>query len=184
MYEPLLAGSVVAVAADSGHHFSKPLCHCITLIEGHGVEGDAHAGPTVRHRYLARRQPSLLNLRQVHLIPAELLDELRAAGYDVYPGDLGENVTTTGVELERLPLGTSLKLGETAVIELTGLRTPCVLIDRFQASLKGRMTQTGKIAPRFKCGVLGVVRTGGNIASGDIVQVAYPLGPLRTLPAL
>jgi MOSC domain-containing protein YiiM len=184
MYETALAGSVAAIAADSGHHFSKPLRRSITLIEGHGVEGDAHAGPTVRHRHLARRRPSLPNVRQVHLIPAELFDELRAAGYNIYPGDLGENVTTKGVELDRLPLGALLKLGNSAVVELTGLRTPCVLIDRFRAGLKGCMIRSGKINPRFKCGVLGVVRSGGSIAKGDIVQAKFPAGPLRTLPAL
>jgi hypothetical protein len=184
MYETVLAGSVAAVAADSGHHFSKPLRRSITLIERHGVEGDAHAGPTVRHRYLARRRSSLPNVRQVHLIPAELFDELRAAGYNIYPGDLGENVTTEGIELDRLPLGALLKPGKTAVVELTGLRTPCALIDRFRAGLKGCMIRSGKTSPRFKCGVLGVVRTGGSIAKGDIVQAKFPAGPLRALPAL
>jgi MOSC domain-containing protein len=180
----LLEGTVVAVAADRGHHFSKPLRASITLIEGHGVQGDAHAGPTVQHRYLARWRPDLPNLRQVHLLPSELFDDLRAAGYGLHPGQLGENVTTAGLDLERLSLGTLLNLGENAVIELTGLRTPCVLIDRFRAGLKGRMIRTGKIDPRFKCGVLGTVRTGGVVAAGDMVQAKIPLGPLRTLPAL
>jgi hypothetical protein len=154
--------------------FSKaPLRPSITLIEGHGVEVDAHAGPTVRHRYLARWRPRLPNLRQVHLLPSELFDDLRAAGYNLHPGQLGENVTTAGLNLERMSLGTSLRLGETAIIELTGLRTPCVLIGRLQAGLNGRMIRTGKVAPRFKCGVLGTVRTGGVVAAGDMVQVIF-----------
>jgi hypothetical protein len=184
MLELTLEGTVVAVAADCGHHFSKLLRPSITLIEGHGVEGDAHAGPTVQHRYLARWRPNLPNLRQVHLLPSELFDDLRIAGYHLHPGQLGENVTTAGLNLERLSLGTLLNLGETAVIELTGLRTPCVLIDRFRAGLKGHMIRAGKINPRFKCGVLGTVRTGGVVAAGDMVQAAIPRGPLRTLPAL
>jgi hypothetical protein len=111
MPELILEGTVVAVAADRGHHFSKPLRPSITPIEGHGVEGDAHAGPTVRRRYLARRRPQLPNLRQVHLLPSELFDDLRAGGYDLHPGQLGENVTTAGLDLERLCLGTLLRLG-------------------------------------------------------------------------
>lgn len=125
-------GTVVAVAADRSHHFSKPLRDSIDLVQGLGVEGDAHAGPHVRHRYLARRRPRLPNLRQVHLIPIEIFVELRTAGYDVGLGELGENIPVAGLELERLPSGTVIRLGTTAAVELTGLLTPCVSIDRFQ----------------------------------------------------
>jgi hypothetical protein len=117
-----LEGTVVAVAADRGHHFSKPPQHRIVLVEGHGVEGDAHAGAFVRHRYLARRQPRLPNLRQVHLIPSELFASLLETGFEVVAGDLGENITTAALDLERMPLGTLVELGPTAMIELTGLR--------------------------------------------------------------
>jgi MOSC domain-containing protein YiiM len=120
----------------------------------------------------------------VHLLPSELFDDLRAAGYDLHPGQHGENVTTAGLELERLSLGTLLRLGRTATIELTGLRTLCVLIDRFRAGLKDRMTRTGKINPKFKCGVLGTVRTGGVVAAGDRVRAEIPAGPLRVLPGI
>ena len=108
----------------------------VLLVEGYGVEGDAHAGAFVKHRYLARRQPRLANLRQVHLIPSELFEALRLEGYGVGPGELGENMTTIGLELERMPLRTLIQLGPSAVVELTGLRTPCVLIDRFRTGLK------------------------------------------------
>ena len=110
MLDLALEGTVVAVAADRGHHFSKRPQGSIVLVEEHGVEGDAHAGAFVRHRYLARRRPRFPNLRQVHLIPRELFDTLRALGYDVYPGELGENITTAGLELERLPVGTIIRL--------------------------------------------------------------------------
>jgi hypothetical protein len=116
-----LDGRVVAVAADRGHLFSKPTQDRIILVKDHGVEGDAHAGPFVRHRYLARRQPRLPNLRQVHLIPSELFVSLLRVGFEVGAGDLGENMTTAGLELERMPLGALIGLGPTAVIELTGL---------------------------------------------------------------
>lgn len=133
-----LEGSVLAVSADRGHHFSKSPQDRVLLVEGHGVEGDAHAGAFVKHRYLARRQPRLANLRQVHLIPSELFEALRSEGYDIGPGELGENITTIGLEFERMPLGTLIRLGPSAIVELTGLRTPCVLIDRFRSGSRRR----------------------------------------------
>jgi len=176
-------GSVLGVSSDSQHRFSKlPMQH-ITLVENHGVEGDAHAGPHVRHRFIARVWPTQANRRQVHLIRSELFDELREAGHPIGPGDLGENVTTTGVKLEHLPLGTKLHLGETAVVELTGLRTPCALIDRFQKGLRKRMT-ADTVAPKYKCGVLGVVVAGGRVEPGDRALVETPSLPFAPLPAM
>jgi MOSC domain-containing protein YiiM len=179
-----LEGKVVAVAADRGHHFSKPTRSRIVLVEGHGVEGDAHAGAFVRHRYLARRQPRVPNLRQVHLIPSELFALLPEAGFEVGAGDLGENITTAGLDLERMPLGSLIELGPTSVVELTGLRTPCVLIDRFRAGLKRRVLSSVETGPPFKCGVLGVVRVGGPVAAGDAALVRLPSSSFRVLPAL
>jgi MOSC domain-containing protein YiiM len=154
------------------------------LVEGHGVEGDAHAGAFVRHRYLARRQPRLPNLRQVHLIPAELFASLSDAGFHVAAGALGENITTTGLDLERMPLGTLIELGQMAIIELTGLRTPCVLIDRFQAGLKRQVLSSAEPGPPFKCGVLGVVRATGAVAAGVRARVRLPSSSFRGLPPL
>lgn len=179
-----LEGRVVAVAADRGHHFSKPTQERIILVEGHGVEGDAHAGPFVRHRYLARRRPRLPNLRQVHLIPSELFSSLLKAGFQVGPGDLGENVTTSGLDLERMPLGTLVELGPSAVVKLTGLRTPCILIDRFRAGLKRQVLSSAETGPPFKSGVLGVVRAGGPLTAGDSARVRVPSSPFQPLPAL
>jgi len=183
-HEFSLRGRVVAVAADRGHHFSKPTQERIILVEGHGVEGDAHAGPFVRHRYLARRRPRLANLRQVHLIPSELFRSLVEAGFHVSAGDLGENVTTAGLDLERMPLGTLIELGPSAVVELTGLRTPCVLIDRFQAGLKRQVLSSSETASPFKSGVLGVVRAGGPVVADDSARVRLPSSSFRPLPAL
>lgn len=176
-------GKVLGVSSDAQHGFSKPPKQYITLVENHGVEGDAHAGKHVRHRFIARVWPTQANKRQVHLIRAELLDELREAGHSVGPGDLGENVTTSGVDLEYLPLGTRLCLGETAVVELTGLRTPCALIDRFQKGLRRKMIGASGM-PKFKCGVLGVVIAGGRIEPGDPARVEAPSQPHFSLPAL
>jgi hypothetical protein len=135
----VLRGSVVAVALDAKHGFSKTPRLSIILTAGHGVEGYAHYGQFGRHRYLAHRKPRAPNLRQVHLIPSELFDALRNSGFDVSPGDLGENITTAGLDLETLPLNTQLRIGTSANIRLTGLRTPCVLIDRFRSGLKRRL---------------------------------------------
>ena len=177
-------GMLLSVASDAQHGFSKPLKERITLIESHGVEGDAHAGEYARHRLLARRSSRRPNLRQVHLIRAELLDELRQAGYLVGPGDLGENVTTAGLNLEQLPLGTRVHLGGSAVVELTGLRTPCSLIDRFQRGLRTKMVRNDSCGPKFKCGVFGVVLAGGQVSPGDAAEVEEPPVPCSPLPAL
>jgi hypothetical protein len=152
-------------------------------INGGACEGDAHYGRFVRHRYLARRDPNALNLRQVHLIPSELFDPLRKFGFDVRAGDLGENITTIGLDLECLPLGTVLRLGASAILELTGLRTPCVLIDRFKAGLKDRL-QGGAPGPRFRAGVMAVVSEGGEVALGDCVRAFLPAPPHLDLPPL
>ena len=112
---------VVAVSRSAEHTFSKPNEAAIRLVDGLGVEGDAHQGATVKHRSRVTRDPTQPNLRQVHLIHAELHDELRAAGFEVGAGDMGENVTTRGVDLLALPVGTRLRLGADAVVEITGL---------------------------------------------------------------
>jgi len=132
-------GSVTAVSLSRGHHFSKPNLLSIRLLAGLGVEGDAHAGVTVKHRSRVRRDPAQPNLRQVHLLHAELFDELRDKGFGVTPGDIGENVTTRGIDLLALPTGTRLRLGDDAVVEITGLRNPCVQLNTFQ---KGLMAAT------------------------------------------
>ena len=179
-----VTGRVVGLACAELHRFSKSARRSLVLIDGLGVQGDAHAGPFVRHRHLARRRPKMPNLRQVHLIPSELFQALRADGYELRPGDLGENILTAGLDLEALPLGTILKLGAEAAIELTGLRTPCVLIDRFKPGLKRRMLIEEYGRPRFRCGVMAVVRSSGRISTGDEIAVRLPSEPLKSLPAL
>jgi MOSC domain-containing protein YiiM len=136
--EPAPEGMVVAVSVDGKHRFSKASRPSITLTSGHGIEGDAHCGPFVRHRYLARRNPKAPNLRQVHLISSELFDALRSSGFEVPPGDLGENIATVGSDLEHFPLGTILQLGTSATLELYALRP-----DR---SLQVRIEETWKAA--------------------------------------
>lgn len=178
------AARIVGLASDGKHRFSKSQRQSLVLLEGVGVEGDVHAGPFVRHRYLARREPTMPNARQVHLIPVELLEALRAEDFVLSPGDLGENVLTTGLDLEFSPLGTILKLGAEAAVELTGLRTPCVLIDRVRTGLRQKLTLRKSDRLQYRCGVMGVVRSGGNVSLGDRIEIRFPPEPWQALPAL
>ena len=173
---------MLAVHRSSGHTFSKYGEEAITLIEGVGVEGDAHAGATVRHRSRVRRDPSQPNLRQVHLMHAELFDELVEAGYVVSPGELGENVTTRGVELLALPTGTRLHLGSSAVVEVTGLRNPCTQINSFERGLMDAVLSRAADGSLVrKAGVMAVVLRGGEVRAGDPVRLELPPGPHRPL---
>ena len=177
-----MTGRVLAVHRSSGHEFSKYAEDAITLLEGLGVEGDAHAGTTVKHRSRVKRDPAAPNLRQVHLLHAELFDELVGRGFTVFPGDMGENVTTRGVDLLALPTGTVLRLGEEAEVELTGLRNPCSQIDRFQPGLTSAVLDrdaSGGIVR--KAGVMAVVRRGGPVRCGDTIVVQLPQGPRHAL---
>jgi MOSC domain-containing protein YiiM len=178
----MLSASVLAVSRDAKHRFSKANQHSIRLLAGLGVEGDAHLGTTVQHRSRVARDPTQPNLRQVHLIHAELFDELRAAGYDVAPGDLGENITTSGLALLDLPTGTRLRLGPAAVVEVTGLRNPCLQIDAFRSGLLKEVVgrdETGAVVR--KGGVMSVVVVGGIVRPGDAIAVELPDPPHRPL---
>lgn len=172
-----LEGTVVAVAKDSRHRFSKSTAGEITLVAGLGVEGDAHAGVTVKHRSRVRRDPTTPNLRQVHLIHKELLDEVAEYGYTVAPGEMGENITTSGIDLLGLPEGALLHIGAEVVVRITGLRNPCSQIDKLQAGLMARMVEKlpdGTILR--KAGVMSVVESGGVIRPGDAIRVELPTG--------
>lgn len=172
---------IVSVSSDEVHGFSKPVRESIELIEGLGVHGDAHAGVTVQHRSRLQRTPSAPNLRQVHLIHAELFAELSLAGFTVGPGELGENITTLGLDLLGLPVGTRLHIGD-AVVTLTGLRNPCAQIDGLQPGLLARLVSRdadGTIVRR--AGVMGIVSRGGVVRAGDPVGVERPVGQCRPL---
>ena len=177
-----IAPKIVAVSRGASHTFSKAATAHINLIAGHGVQGDAHCGVTVKHRSRVARDPTQPNLRQVHLLHAELFDELAAKGFAVAPGDLGENITTSNMALLGLPSGTRLQLGESAVVELTGLRNPCAQLDHFQpglmAAVLDRSTQGAVIR---KAGVMGVVIQSGWVRPGDLIRVTLPSPPCRDL---
>jgi MOSC domain-containing protein YiiM len=175
-------GSIVAVSLRAGHHFSKTPGLGIRLLKGLGVAGDAHMGETVKHRSRVRKDPTQPNLRQVHLIHAELFDELRAKGFVVAPGELGENITTSGLDLLALPAGTRLYLGASAVVEITGLRNPCIQLDQFQQGLMAATLERdaqGNLVR--KAGIIGIVLSEGDIRSGDTIRVEMPAGPHRPL---
>lgn len=173
---------VTAVSASPGHSFSKPNRDSIRLLAGLGVEGDAHLGTTVKHRSRVAKDPSQPNLRQVHLIHAELHDELQAEGFAVSAGEMGENVTTCGIDLLALPRGARLRIGENAVIEVTGLRNPCVQIDRFQKGLMKAVLGKDEHGNLIrKSGVMAIVLEGGEVKPGDAIRVEMPPGPHRPL---
>ena len=173
---------VTAVSRSATHTLTKPADDTIRLLSGLGVEGDAHQGTTVKHRSRVARDPSQPNLRQVHLIHAELHDELEAAGFTLVAGQMGENITTRGVDLLGLPTGTRLCLGDTAVVEVTGLRNPCAQLDQIapglMAATLGRDERGNLIR---KAGVMSIVLTGGEVRPGDAICVELPPEPHRAL---
>lgn len=175
-------GAVVAVHLSAGHTFSKAPVSSVEFLVGVGIAGDAHAGATVKHRSRVARDPSQPNLRQVHLIHEELIDELRGRGFPVEPGSMGENVTTRGVDLLGLPAGTVLELGDAAAIEITGLRNPCTQLDAFAPGLMSAVLDhdaEGNLIRR--AGIMAVVSRSGTVRPGDPIVVVLPAGERRPL---
>jgi MOSC domain-containing protein YiiM len=176
-YRGCVTGEVVAVHVSPAHTFSKAPVDEIRLLEGLGVEGDAHCGVTVKHQSRVQQDPSQPNLRQVHLIHAELFDDLATEGFTVEPGDLGENVTTRGLDLLSLPVGTRLTIGE-AVVAVTGLRNPCVQIDFFADGLLKQVVYNDEDGNLVRmAGIMGTVARGGTIRPGDAIDVRLPAEP-------
>jgi MOSC domain-containing protein YiiM len=173
---------VTAVASGPGHTFSKPVRDRIELLTGLGVAGDAHLGSTVQHRSRVARDPGQPNLRQVHLIHDELLEELRAAGFTVGAGDLGENILTHGLDVLALPTGTRLRIGVTAAVEVTGLRNPCQQLNDFQPGLLAAVLHRdadGRLIRR--AGIMGVVLADGPVRPGDPIAIETPPPPHHQL---
>lgn len=175
-------GRVVAVNVTATHDFSKESRPEIRLLQGLGVEGDAHMGATVKHRARVRDDPTQPNLRQVHLIHRELLDELASRGFEVGPGALGENILTDGLDLLALPTGTVLAIGSEAEVRVTGLRNPCRQIEDFHAGLLAAVLDRDPDGGLIrKAGVMGVVQRGGSVRPDDAIEVRYPSGDRRRL---
>ena len=172
-----MSAIVRAVHSSAGHTFSKPSRPFIRLLEGLGVEGDAHSGAMVKHRSRVARDPSQPNLRQVHLMHEEFHDQLRAAGFRVGPGDMGENITTRGIDLLGLPARTRMRIGE-AVIEVTGLRNPCTQLDKFQPGLMAACLESDAEGNLVRlAGIMGIVVAGGEVRPGDAIGVELPDRP-------
>jgi MOSC domain-containing protein YiiM len=177
-----MGATVTAVSSNGRYSFTKPNRPDIRLLAGLGVEGDVHAGTTVKHRSRVARDPTQPNLRQVHLIHEELFAEVAEAGFTVAPGELGENITTRGIDLLALPTGTLLRIGESAVLEITGLRNPCLQIDAFREGLLKQVVgrdEAGAIVR--KAGVMSVVLAGGTVRPGDRILTELPAPPHRPL---
>jgi len=178
----MIAGIVAAVSLSPTHAFSKPTRASIRLLAGLGVQGDAHLGTTIKHLSRVKKDPDQPNLRQVHLIHSELHDELRAAGFSVSAGQMGENLTTRGLDLLGLPEGAHLHLGETALVELTGLRTPCSQLDDFRSGLmQACLSKDEQGNVIRKSGVMGIVLVSGEVRPGDPIRVQLPPEPHRPL---
>ncbi len=173
---------VTAVSRSATHTMTKPNEGSILLIQGIGVDGDAHSGGTVKHRSRVAHDPSQPNLRQVHLIHGELHDELAAAGFHVTAGQMGENITTRGVDLLRLPTGARLAIGSAAVVEVTGLRNPCAQLDGIQKGLMAAVLgrdQDGNLIR--EAGVMGIVVRSGEVRPGDPIRLSLPAMPHQPL---
>lgn len=172
-----MEAEVIAVSASPQHTLTMPNCVSIRLLAGIGVEGDAHAGTTVKHRSRVARDTSQPNLRQVHLIHAELLEELRTKGFTIEAGRMGENITTRGVDLLALPQGTRLHIGVHAVVEITGLRNPCLQLEGLAKGLMQAVLDRNADGELVrKAGVMGIVIVGGDVYTGDRIEVVLPMG--------
>lgn len=175
-------GVVVAVSSKPEHGVLKQAQPSIRVLTGLGVEGDAHYGSKVQHRSRARQYPDLPNYRQVHLLSSELHDDLGAAGMPVAPGEMGENVTTRGIDLLALPTGAVLRIGASAVVELSGLRNPCPQLDAIHEGLMAATLgrdEHGQFVR--KAGVMAVVLHDGTVQAGDSIEIELPPEPHRPL---
>ena len=177
-----MRGVVAAVSRSATHTLSKRNIACLRLVTGLGVEGDAHLGKTVKHRSRVARDPNQPNLRQIHLLHAELFDELRAVGFEIAAGQMGENITTRGIDLLALPANAKLRLGNVAVVVVTGLRNPCTQLERIRPGLmKATLERDPDGNLIRKAGIMGIVLTGGEIRRGDPIEVELPPPPYRLL---
>ncbi|SFO65787.1 MOSC domain-containing protein YiiM [Cohaesibacter marisflavi] len=182
LIEKNFEGTVIAVSLDKAHAFSKKQKSAIRLLEGLGVEGDAHMGALVQHRSRVRANPNQPNLRQVHLMHQELFEEVAQKGFTVKPADMGENITTSGIDLLALPTGAVLHIGDEAEVEITGLRNPCSQIEAWQPGLLKELVYKDEAGDLVrKAGVMGIVRKGGMVKPDDRITVTLPDEPWRKL---
>ena len=176
-----MTGRVIAVSLSTAHSFNKSNRESIELLAGLGIAGDAHCGKTVQHRSRVAQDPTQPNLRQVHLIHSELHDELKTKGFDILSGQMGENITTKGINLLSLPTNTLLRIGE-ATIQVTGLRNPCAQLNRFKSGLMAAVLDRDSRGNLIrKAGIMGIVIASGVVNTGDTIRVELPPQPYRSL---
>jgi MOSC domain-containing protein YiiM len=171
------SSNVIGVSASRSHKFSKAPCDAIEIVKGLGVRGDAHAGERVQHLSRVKADPNQPNLRQVHLIHAELFEEMAEHSFDLMPGDLGENITTQGIDLLALGRGSLLQIGPQVVLEVTGLRNPCHQIDGFATGLLKHLALKTPQGIVRKAGIMTIVCSGGLVRPGDPINVEAAAGP-------
>ena len=177
-----LKAKVEAVSANIDHGFSKVNMDVIRVVHNYGVEADAHFGTTVQHLHHIQKDPTQPNLRQVHLIALERINEWNVLGHPVRSGSLGENITTSGLDLEYLPAGTRIRFGSGAEILLTGLRKPCHQVDKFSAGLlRLTVSDTKEAEIPYRIGVMGVVLVTGVILKGEGIQLLLPPEPHQSM---
>jgi len=175
-------GKIIALSKSDAHTFNKYNCEKISLLQGLGVDGDAHLGKTVKHRSRISKDPLQPNLRQVHLIHSELFDELAEKNFFVAPGDMGENITTQGIDLLNLPRHAILKIGASAAIQITGLRNPCSQLESIKKGLmKAVLDQDEHGNLIRKAGIMGIVLQGGDVFVGDEILIHLPDHPFEKL---
>ncbi len=177
-----ILSSVISLSKSQGHNFSKSVYSSITLVKGEGVDGDAHRGMTVKHRSRVKVDPTQPNLRQVHLIHYELIQELQDKGFNVQAATMGENITTKNIDLLSLPKGTKLKIGKDVILEITGLRNPCKQLDNFQKGLTSAvLDKDDKGNVIRKAGIMAIVLMSGKISIGDSIIIDLPPRPHQIL---
>jgi hypothetical protein len=177
-----MKGKVKVVSLSEKHTVRKFNRTYINLIEGFGVEGDAHAGKTVKHRYLVKKDPDRINLRQAHIISEEIYRDLRTKGYDLNGGDMGENITTEGIDIMNLPVDTILRIGDSVELEVKGTREPCYLLNQIGAGLmKAVISKNGEGELIYKAGIMCIVLKGGMVLSDDPIEVVFPLEPHKKM---
>lgn len=173
---------VKSVSKSSSHTFSKYKCETIELLKGLGVKGDAHMGEKVKHRSRVSKNPDQPNLRQVHLIHSELFEELKGKGFNVQEGEIGENITTKGIDLLSLPKDTVLTIGETAKVKITGLRNPCNQLESIKEGLMKAVLDKDEDGNLIrKSGVMGIVLEGGEVTIGNEITIDLPPKPFIKL---
>jgi len=163
-------GFVLALCRNENPGIPKIQVDSIQLVEEFGVEGDYHAGKTIRHRYLAKKDPDQPNHRQVLLIDAKILGDLDQRGIRIIPGQMGENIVCYGIDVMLLEIGTRFTAGE-ALLEITEARHPCHQLNDSHPDLYQAVIEEIGGEEIYSAGVFARVIRGGNVDAGNSIFV-------------